>query len=823
MPKVKGETKYVKRYNEQLIQKALVDVQNGMPKKQAAGLYGIPRQTIQYRLGDKFKKIRHGPMTYLTEDEEDTLEKWIIDSYRKGFPRRKNDIQASVKNFLDMNPRQTPFKQNTPGRHWYKAFLARHPNLVNRTPEAVTKASSAVSENDIRNWFTNIENYLKEKNYFDILNDPTRVYNGDETCFLLCPKEDKVVAPRGSKNVYQVDQGLAKANLTVMFTFAASGAVTPPMIIYPYKRLPTNIVNSVPGEWGIGISDNGWMKSELFFDYISNILHPHLVEQNIQFPIILFVDGHKTHMTYDLSVLCTRLQIILVALYPNATRLIQPADVACFKPLKSAWKLAVLQWKRSNPFIQLNKVHFASILKEALKYLKIPTICNGFRACGLYPWNVEMINFSKCLGKNYNKATPSANKKIDYHPSITYDDFVKIIGAEKLNEIKLKITSKNDDLNEDFKLLVKIFDKLSNYKEDDETEEIDESVVRIDDIDLTETEVTYEQHYFTEEEINAMPIVFPNNSVIQSHEVFDKPVSADISQSTTLSGSSNSAIYVIPEPPHNHMENQSTDISCDLNSFPCKNANNLLLPSTSSSNDLTVQNMQDTPECHELETIQSSPTNNIDKYLLWQNTPERKGKTQTARIPFVITSSGWKKIQEDKQKEIEEKERIKNEKKRTRELNALTKTLKATAVKKARKENISLTVTATGAKRLSTDVTKEILGINNRKKKPSHIRNLTSTMNIEDTDETEKLKNILVEHTSKILNEEENNSPPENNKIIYKGLCFICTNNISIVNFAIQCENCTRLYHYRCLKKNNLYVEHFLCKVCNKKKIIANK
>ncbi|KAK9680225.1 CENP-B N-terminal DNA-binding domain [Popillia japonica] len=38
------------------------------------------------------------------------------------------------------------------------------------------------------------------------------------------------------------------ANFTVMFTFSASG-----------KRLPPAILNSVPEEWGMGLSENGWM------------------------------------------------------------------------------------------------------------------------------------------------------------------------------------------------------------------------------------------------------------------------------------------------------------------------------------------------------------------------------------------------------------------------------------------------------------------------------------------------------------------------------------------------------------------------------------
>lgn len=156
-----------------------------------------------------------------------------------------------------------------------------------------------MSEKDIRSWFTKVENYLQEKNFAEILQDGTRIYNGDKTCFLLCPKEDKLLASKGTKNAYEVDQGVAKSNLTVMFTFSASGSMTPPMIIYPYKRIPANIVTSVPNHWGIGTSDNGLMKSELFYEYVSNIFHKHLKDKGIKSPVILFAGGHKSHLTYD--------------------------------------------------------------------------------------------------------------------------------------------------------------------------------------------------------------------------------------------------------------------------------------------------------------------------------------------------------------------------------------------------------------------------------------------------------------------------------------------------------------------------------------------
>lgn len=121
--------------------------------------------------------------------------------------------------------------------------------------------------------------------------------------------------------MYEIDNAPAKCGLKVMFTFSASGVITPPMIIYPLKRNRADIIASVPDEWGIGLSSNGWMNKDLFLPYITYVLHPYLVRENTEFPILLFVDGHKSHINFELSSECKERGIILIALYPNATQI----------------------------------------------------------------------------------------------------------------------------------------------------------------------------------------------------------------------------------------------------------------------------------------------------------------------------------------------------------------------------------------------------------------------------------------------------------------------------------------------------------------------
>lgn len=186
-----------------------------------------------------------------------------------------------------------------------------------------------------------------------------------------------------------------RKKISVLVTASASGKIVPPMIVFKYSRVPSYISASIPSEWEIGTSENGWMCGPTFFGYITNFFVPWLDKKNIQRPVLLFMDGHISHMTLHLSEYCSANGIILIALYPNSTHLLQPMDVSVFRPLKSAWKKEVQKWRMANSGSKLQKQYFAPVFKKALDHISADTIKNGFRVSGLCPFNVENVNFEK--------------------------------------------------------------------------------------------------------------------------------------------------------------------------------------------------------------------------------------------------------------------------------------------------------------------------------------------------------------------------------------------------------------------------------------------
>lgn len=267
--------------------------------------------------------------------------------------------------------------------------------------------------------------------------DPTRIFNADESGFSLCPKTGKVLGTKGFKNMLEIKRGSEKDNLTVLVTFSADGRLCPPCIVYPYVKPPRSIAESMPPDWFLGKSDTGWMRSDVFFEYVANGLHQWIVDQGIKKPILFFVDGHRSHMSIELSKFCDENEIILYALPPNAMHLMQPADVALFKLLKEYWRQAVRTWYTQNEERTLTKADFAPVFEKALSNPNIPThIRNGFRRCGLFPHDPEAVDYTKCV-QNTLKSVQEP-QVIEQSEDLSTDDFrstYKVLKALQTNHL----------------------------------------------------------------------------------------------------------------------------------------------------------------------------------------------------------------------------------------------------------------------------------------------------------------------------------------------------------------------------------------------------
>lgn len=302
MPKIHKTKKF--QYSPLKMQQALEAVSNGMAVLKASKEFNVPRTTLRNKLEGKSPRESTGHCGYfshLGEENEKVLVDWILDCAKMGFPIDKDGLLSSVQRVVKELKLDVPFANGRPGKTWYYSFLNRHKQISRKKAEYIHGGRGAVTEEKIRNWFEEVKSTLADN--IEALNDPTRVFNLDESGFALAPKTGVILGPRG-KSVYDERTASDKENLTVLFAVDAAGTFSPPLAIFKYERIPPSVANMVPKEWGLGKSKNGWMTSECFFEYFSNVFVPFLKEKNTTFPIIVFVDGHRSHLTLHLSRFC---------------------------------------------------------------------------------------------------------------------------------------------------------------------------------------------------------------------------------------------------------------------------------------------------------------------------------------------------------------------------------------------------------------------------------------------------------------------------------------------------------------------------------------
>ncbi|XP_066590532.1 uncharacterized protein [Prorops nasuta] len=414
--------KKVKRiqYAPEDLKKAVLDVEKGMSYRKTSNKYGVPVTSIHRAMKNQDQASKKsGPPTVLSPNEESDIVQWILYRAERGYPISKTELLDAVRKYVTLLDKKTPFTNRRPGRRWYESFRKRHNNISLRTPQHLTLTRASVTEEDLRDWFREIEEYLRKKGLIDI--QPSRVFNCDETNMQLIPKSEKVLTEIGARSAYKIVDGFEKESVTALFMYSADGSRAPPMLMFKYKdSVPKSISKNCPVDWGIGISENGWMTTETFYEYIANIFYPWLLKENIEFPVIIYLDGHSSHVTIPLVKFCRENRIELIALFPNATHILQPLDIALFHPFKDLWRKTVLKWKAENNQSRLKKEHVSKVLAETLACFtnEKKIIQGGFQAAGLMPFNPNAIEYN-ILNKKKKKKVKKQEDEPESQQAVT--------------------------------------------------------------------------------------------------------------------------------------------------------------------------------------------------------------------------------------------------------------------------------------------------------------------------------------------------------------------------------------------------------------------
>ncbi|XP_060580985.1 uncharacterized protein LOC132737668 [Ruditapes philippinarum] len=175
---------------------------------------------------------------------------------------------------------------------------------------------------------------------------------------------------------------------------SANGHFCPPMIIYPGQRFRYEPLEGVQ-EAHMGRSESGWMDSELFCHWLLTCFIPAIDSRSVKRPVLLFIDGHSTHISLEASNICIANGIELYCLLEHSSHIMQPLDLRLFATLKQHWKEAVRSFQVENAGSFVTKRNFAGVFKSAWeKSTSIEIAMKGFMEAGLFPINPDCVTKS---------------------------------------------------------------------------------------------------------------------------------------------------------------------------------------------------------------------------------------------------------------------------------------------------------------------------------------------------------------------------------------------------------------------------------------------
>ncbi|EDN10036.1 hypothetical protein HCAG_05839 [Histoplasma mississippiense (nom. inval.)] len=335
----------------------------------AAKLYDVPRSTLTHRVSGRTARVDIPQKNRkLSLTEEESLVQWILAMDERGQPPRVAAVREMANLLLasrGINPSPTV------GECWVRNFVNRYEELKSKFSRKYDHQRALCEDPEvIRGWFKLVQNTIAK---YGILEED--IYNFDETGFQMgvIGTVRVVTGSERARNPKLVQPG-DREWVTVIAGVNAMGWALRTMIILKGKMHQSSWYETegLPHDWVIGVSENGWTTDQLGLYWLKEVFN-------------------KETLPPEFDQFCSENQIIALYMPPHSSHLLQPLDVGCFSPLKTAYGRQVENQMRLG-INHIDKEEFLALYPAAqMQALTENNIKSSFRAAGLVPYNPEQV------------------------------------------------------------------------------------------------------------------------------------------------------------------------------------------------------------------------------------------------------------------------------------------------------------------------------------------------------------------------------------------------------------------------------------------------
>jgi len=372
--------------DEAQVQLALQALQND-PKlslRAAARIYSVHHTKLsRRRRGKESRRDIPANSRKMSDLEELVIIQYILDLDSKGFPPRLSGVEDMANRLLAERD------AGRVGVNWASTFVKRHPEVTTRFNRKYDYQRAKCEDPEIiRGWFALVRNTVAKYGIQE-----ADVYNFDETGFMMGVISTAMVVTSSER------RGRAKSKqpgnrewATVIQGVNATGWAIPPFIIVKgrYHLFSWYENSPLPKDWVIATSENGWTTNERGLEWIQHF-DKHTKARTAGVYRLLVLDGHDSHHSTDFEVYCKENSIITLCMPPHSSHILQPLDVGCFSPLKTAYGKQIEGMMRASITHITKEDFFPAFLAAHQAAITPDNVRGGFRGAGLVPFDPEKV------------------------------------------------------------------------------------------------------------------------------------------------------------------------------------------------------------------------------------------------------------------------------------------------------------------------------------------------------------------------------------------------------------------------------------------------
>ena len=269
-----------------------------------------------------------------------------------------------------------------------RRFARRHDLVMQRRSRLIAKCPNELA--------TTCSKYLEYIR--PMLRGPNRhpdfIINMDETGVVFDSSPTCTFEKKGASTITIRSTGAEKKRATVSIAITASGKVLKPHLVYKgkpggrieYKELPKHPKGAVYSS-----QKNAWMDEVVFYEWIDEVLVPHIETAPEGVEPLLIMDGCQVHRKKNVLERLQELGVRVELLPPGCTGILQPVDVGINKPFKAVFRSQWDEWIHKTKFKKkVSRIDVSKWVLCAISKLTKKIVKNAWRHRE-YNWFLEEV------------------------------------------------------------------------------------------------------------------------------------------------------------------------------------------------------------------------------------------------------------------------------------------------------------------------------------------------------------------------------------------------------------------------------------------------